>query len=560
MTTAGLPTLVRERLAELAPGHGPLLAAVSGGADSVALLRALAAAGLDVSVAHFDHGLRPDSANDAEFVRRLAERLGAPFHLGSAPVERVARERGWNLEDAARRLRYAFLHRTARHAGAELVVTGHTLDDQAETVLMQLLRGAAHLRGMPERRGHLVRPLLGVERAELLAYLRELGQEHRTDATNQDVSRTRAWLRHEVIPLLRHRYAALPRALGRLARVQADQEAYLAREAERLFDTAPGPALSQARLLSAPAALQREALRQLLAAAGAPHPAGRIEEIRAHLRDEHPYRLSLAPGQTLRLAYGRLEVVGETERPPERAVTGPADLPPGAPTAALAWPDLTVRGRRPGDRIRLPAGTRKLSDLLIDRKVPREERDALRVLASGSEVLWVEGIGPSAALQADPAGAAGEARDPDERFMRRALELAREAAAAGEAPIGAVVTCGGEIVAEARNETEANRDPTAHAEALALRRAAAARGDWRLAECTLFVTLEPCPMCFGAALQAHLGRVVYGASNRREGALGGVTDLREAAWKRQPEVRGGVLAREAGELLRGFFAARRGTG
>ena len=169
--------------------------------------------------------------------------------------------------------------------------------------------------------------------------------------------------------------------------------------------------------------------------------------------------------------------------------------------------------------IRLAGGTKKLSALFIDRKVPREARDAVRVLASNERVLWVEGV----AVEVSVARASADA---DVRFMKRALVLAEQAAQRGELPVGAVVVHGGEITAEAHNETEALRDPTAHAEVLALRRAAEALGDWRLSDCTLFVTLEPCPMCFGAALQAHLGRLVYGAENRLEGALGSVTDLR----------------------------------
>ena len=190
--------------------------------------------------------------------------------------------------------------------------------------------------------------------------------------------------------------------------------------------------------------------------------------------------------------------------------------------------------------------------MLIDRKVPRERRDGLAVLATApvgpSEVLWLEGV----ATDVRVAGA-----DPDVPWMRRALMQAERAAQAGEVPVGAVVVCGGEIVAAAFNTTRSDADPTAHAELKALREAARVLGDWRLGGCTLFVTLEPCPMCFGAALSAHLSRVVYGATNHREGALGGTADLREQPWKRTLEVRGGVLARDAERLLQAFFASQR---
>src|SRR5699024_10653161 len=125
--------LIGRQLGGLAGPAGPFLAAVSGGADSMALARLLHARGVDFHIASFDHLLRPDSALDLEFVRELAAELGVPFHPGSADVREIAARRGWNLDDAARRLRYSFLTRTARAAGASHILTAHTLDDQAET-------------------------------------------------------------------------------------------------------------------------------------------------------------------------------------------------------------------------------------------------------------------------------------------------------------------------------------------------------------------------------------------------------------------------------------------
>ena len=123
--------------------------------------------------------------------------------------------------------------------------------------------------------------------------------------------------------------------------------------------------------------------------------------------------------------------------------------------------------------------------------------------------------------------------------------------------MGAVVVLDGVVVGEGANATRASGDPTAHAEVIALRAAAAAVGGWRLTGATLVVTLEPCAMCFGAVLAAHVARVVYGAENRRDGALGGVADLSTERWKRRPELRGGVRAREAEALLARFFVDRR---
>ena len=142
--------------------------------------------------------------------------------------------------------------------------------------------------------------------------------------------------------------------------------------------------------------------------------------------------------------------------------------------------------------------------------------------------------------------------------MTRALELARSAAAHDDVPIGAVVTAGGRPVAEAGNERELRRDPTAHAEVVALRAAAAALGGWRIPDAVLYVTLEPCAMCAGAIVLARIGRVVYGASDPKAGAAGSIFDvLGEPRLNHRPEVESGLLADESAALLREFFAARR---
>jgi tRNA(adenine34) deaminase len=148
----------------------------------------------------------------------------------------------------------------------------------------------------------------------------------------------------------------------------------------------------------------------------------------------------------------------------------------------------------------------------------------------------------------------------DDRWMALALEQARLAEAAGEVPVGAVIVRDGAVLAHAGNRTLRDQDPTAHAEALAIRDAAAALESWRLDGCTLFVTLEPCAMCAGAIVLARLDRVVFGAWDAKAGMAGSVADLlRHPRLNHRPEVLAGVGEREAGELLRRFFQRRRGT-
>ena len=147
---------------------------------------------------------------------------------------------------------------------------------------------------------------------------------------------------------------------------------------------------------------------------------------------------------------------------------------------------------------------------------------------------------------------------PDERLMRLALEEARSAGEAGDVPVGAVIVRGDEVVGRAGNARERDRDPTAHAEILALRRAASAVGSWHLEGCTMAVTLEPCAMCSGALVLARIDRLVYGASDPKAGFAGSLGDLvRDGRLNHEVDVTVGVLAEDCGELLRAFFAERR---
>lgn len=543
-------------LERLMPTAQTLLVAVSGGGDSVALLRLLHGGPYNLHVAHFDHALRPESAAEAQFVEELCETIGVPLTVKRTEVRRVAEAKRWNLEDAARRLRYSFLLRTAKRIGADAVVTAHTQDDEAETVLMQLLRGSAFLRGMHERQANIVRPLLGTTRSALRDYLETLGQTWLEDSSNSDLTRTRAWLRHEVLPILKQRYPTVQKALIRHARVQRGASSYLETQARPLVGAG---GLNVASIRQVPEALALTALKLLLQDAGVAPELERLEHLRSVLDEVHPLRLSLPNNKTVRLAYGRLELVQTSRAREPRAAEVALTLPADIAAERLDNAPLYYRTRSPGDWIRLPGGRKKLSDLLIDAKIFREARDALRLLATSSvgpsEILWVEGVATSVRV-ARPRTAVQE---DDTRFMKRALELARVAAEAGEVPVGAVIVLSGEILAEGRNTTRRDGDPTAHAELQAIRRAAHRLGDWRLAGCTLYVTLEPCPMCFGAMLAAHLPQLVYGAVNRREGAAGGVADLQQHDWKRNLAVRHGVLAEEASELLSAFFDSRRTT-
>ena len=146
----------------------------------------------------------------------------------------------------------------------------------------------------------------------------------------------------------------------------------------------------------------------------------------------------------------------------------------------------------------------------------------------------------------------------DEYFMARAIAQAKKALAYDEVPVGAVVVREGKIIARAHNLRETKKMPTAHAELLAMEKAAKKLGGWRLIGCTLYVTLEPCPMCAGTAVNARIPRIVFGAYDQKAGAMGSVYTLQEGKLNHTPEVLGGILAQECAELLSGYFKQKRG--
>jgi tRNA(Ile)-lysidine synthase len=390
-----------------------LLAALSGGPDSTALVAALAAirdAGgiAELRALHVDHGLRPGVAEEAARAAAACARLGVPFR--SVRV-RVA---PGNLQAQARRARYAALRAEADRVGATRIATGHTRTDQAETVLLRLLRGAGArgLSGIPPRRGRIVRPLVDRSRAEGLAWLSALGLPWSEDPTNRSPRHARNRLRLEAWPVLEALSPALERSLSRMADLSREDERALARRAR---EVAPGTAVAASALRGEPAAVRRRVVRRLHAAAagrGATLAAAHVAAVLALCRRDRPGRLSLPGAVEARWRYGRLEMgppagASPAVEPVEVGGPGRYAVPAlglavevrGEPGEAFGWP-LVLRTRRPGDRFRPEGGrgSKKLKSWLIDRKVPRERRDALLVLADRKgRVLLLPSLGARAA-------------------------------------------------------------------------------------------------------------------------------------------------------------------
>ncbi len=281
---------------------GPVVVACSGGPDSVALLVLAAEAGLDPVAVHVDHGLRPDSAADADVVAAAATALGIPWRS-----VRVAVGAGGNLEARARDARYGALRVAREELGATVILVGHTADDQAETVLLNLMRGAAApgLAGMAPRRGDIVRPLLHLRRHDVREIPRSRGLSTVEDPTNRDTHWRRSWVRHELLPMLGKGSARdLVPVLARQADVVRAESDLLDELGDALLrEACAGDTVAVTPLREAPLPITRRALRRWL---GDPPPsAAEIERVVEVVRGAR-VGTELAGGRVVRRSGGRL--------------------------------------------------------------------------------------------------------------------------------------------------------------------------------------------------------------------------------------------------------------
>jgi tRNA(Ile)-lysidine synthase len=441
----------------------PVLLGVSGGADSMALMVGLHELGYSLVVAHLDHGIREESAEDADYVQTAAARLGLTFIRERVDVLKAAEAEGQSLEEAAREVRYTFLFKQARENQAQAVAVAHQADDQVETVLMHFLRGAglSGLSGMAYRKVMplwdpeipLVRPLLDLWREDIEAYLAELGVTPRFDQSNLDRTYFRNRLRHELIPNLKTYNPQFRQVLNRTAAVLAGDEDFL----NELMRTAWGDCslgegegrilLSRSEFLHQSTAIQRRLLREA------------VSRLRPDLRDvgfevveralafiESPSEgktLDLAARVTLTLLDDTMVIkTWEAELPDGGGALLPApgftaDLPvggavplrngwrieaellPDLPEEVVhqaagrpvneVWLDadrlnfpLVVRGWQEGGRWR-PLGmkghSQKLSDFFINEKVLEHLRGIWPLVCSGDKVIWVAGLRPAESVK-----------------------------------------------------------------------------------------------------------------------------------------------------------------
>lgn len=428
-----------------------VLAAVSGGQDSMAMLSILhslsSSMGFRLAAAHFDHMLRKDSAEDRTLVEQFAAGLSVPLRCGSGDVTALASEWGDTIEEAARKARYRFLEEAAEEMGASRISTGHTRDDQVETVLMRVIRGTGlrGLAGIPLKRDRLIRPLLGLARADTLEYCTEKGIPFNPDPTNLDKRFMRNRIRLELIPLLRGSYHPAVDvnvlSLSENARILVDSirertslimKEDLKKVAEnewvlrldRLF------LLDSTTLFIILSDIFGEHLRcdmdfskyhydQLieLCSRGAKSgkefhlPGVRVRRefdelvVKRVDREEAEKEETISLRVLKRLDRG-IRVPGETRLENIRVI---AEVIEGlqalddslASTEKTAYfsldsvtPPIRIRTPVPGDRIRPfgMSGTKKLSDIFIDKKVPARSRAGALVVSDAREIMWVVGV------------------------------------------------------------------------------------------------------------------------------------------------------------------------
>jgi tRNA(Ile)-lysidine synthase len=435
----------------LPPEGGTVIVGYSGGADSTALLHLLTRLqsefNLRIHAAHLHHGMRPEADDDVRVCASVCAQLGVPLHVERVDVPALAQAARLSLEEAGRNARYTFFERLARELNAVAVALAHTRDDQIETILINLLRGTGPrgLCGMPYKRDRIIRPLLDATREQTHQYCAAQGLPTVFDSTNLDPHQLRRRVRMELIPLLRDLSPAFDRHLLRLADILENEEAWWEYEVHSLMEC--GSVASA----DAEASLQHSKIRREFFTRLHPAMQRRVlrEWLRAHLGTLRlpPYeilegirraaldgkRTSWQLSDTLRLTTDETaltlhakppdpepyEYPVELETPiliPQAGAWLEARLLPAPPPTPKTTPDcayldadavqgqLIVRNARRGDRFQplgMPA-PKKLSDIFVDRKVPRAERGRLPLLCDAAGILWVPGYTIAACARITP--------------------------------------------------------------------------------------------------------------------------------------------------------------
>ena len=413
-----------------------ILVACSGGQDSMTLLSVLLeicklnGRNIHVAAAHYHHGIRGiDADHDADYVQRFCEKHGIPFYLGKGDVPAYSEQHHLSLETAARKLRYEFLYETAKKIGASRIAVAHHADDQAETVMMRILRGTGihGLAAIRPKNGIIIRPLLFASRSAIEDYCRAHQIDACHDSTNDVPDAERNRLRLELFPLLKKEYnPSIRDVLCRLASVAADNDDFLEELVRKnwtdvvLQESNTQIVFSSAAMRPLSRTLRMELLRVAVQMLGGQRSVSFVqyEAIEALFHGGHTGKIVNLPEGMYASASAK-EVLLMTERPKKTVWNSQILRIPGETrieelgvtiVARRAYADEIVQGRlevllledylkdavvrhrRNGDRFAMGAGSQSVKKLLIDRKVPRENRDEVPLIVSREKILWVAGI------------------------------------------------------------------------------------------------------------------------------------------------------------------------
>ncbi|MCL6606023.1 MAG: tRNA lysidine(34) synthetase TilS [Paenibacillus sp.] len=425
-----------------------IVVAVSGGPDSVALLRVLHEISLNrtpltLICAHVNHGFRAESQQEAEFVRGLAEELGLTFEMVELDIPHYIKESGLGAQEAARKKRYEFLIHTAHLYGAASVALAHHADDQAETVLMRLLRGSglSGLAGMrwkrAEKKVELIRPFLRINKAALVELCQSQDYSYAEDASNLLVKYKRNAIRLEVLPFLERYNGRLVQSLTQLAEIAGAEDDFMEAAAAKCFQELVRSnkgeyTFDRASFAPVASALQRRLIKLILNYLSADHPVfdfNKIEAVRRGALQDHPtsWSLDLGGGLTCMRQY---DTILFSSKPPQQQASYTYRLSLPEPQLTIgeigkvltmtvleresffvqgegsgkmsAWFDvhelvfpLTIRSRLPGDIIKVMGlnGSKKVKDIYIDDKIPSSERSLIPLVCDGlGNIVWIPGI------------------------------------------------------------------------------------------------------------------------------------------------------------------------
>ena len=403
----------------ISPGDR-IVCGLSGGADSCTMVNILHMLSnelkFSVVCAHLHHGLRGKEADrDLAFAKSFSESLNIPFFSKKTDISAIAKEKGISPEDAGRQERYNFFCEVMEETGANKIATAHNKDDNAETILMHIVRssGIKGICGIPPMRGNIIRPLLCVTRSEIENYCKKTGLEYVTDSTNSLADYTRNKFRLEIIPALENINPSVKDALCRLGEAATLQQSFIESQAEKvnLNLTEMGAELSVEELKTLHPSIIPEVLRRVLEklSTGFYISENSVTSFTSLISTgKTTGKVELGSGFTARLSYGKIFVSsGEifpyfehklTKEEPIYIYGKKIYIGTTVPQNCTAIPwdgksEITLRSRRPGDKMKIRGMSRKLQDMFVNLKIDRVLRDKLLLIALGSTVVWAEKIG-----------------------------------------------------------------------------------------------------------------------------------------------------------------------